>query len=82
MNKPPPLNMDYKRDPNIWALKRRGFINHGSTLVEEDPFKAIMHEPAQTAQGLGLRSKRTSPRSYSDVLLGKSGLHYSGLMQP
>ena len=28
----PPLNRDYNRDPNIWALKRRGFMNHGSTL--------------------------------------------------
>ena len=32
MNKPPPLNRDYNRDPNIKALKTRGFINHGSTL--------------------------------------------------
>ena len=31
INKPPPLNRDYNRDPNIKALKRRGFINHGST---------------------------------------------------
>ena len=27
-----PLNRDYNRGPNIMALKRRGFINHGSTL--------------------------------------------------
>ena len=32
ITKPPPLNGDYNRDPNIKALKRRGFINHGSTL--------------------------------------------------
>ena len=32
INKPPPLNWDYNRDPNIWALKGGGFINHGSTL--------------------------------------------------
>ena len=32
INKPPPLNRDYNRDPNIHALKRRGFINQGSTL--------------------------------------------------
>ena len=32
INKPPPLNRDYDRDPNIKALKRRGFLNHGSTL--------------------------------------------------
>ena len=30
--KPPPLNRDYKRDPDIRALERRGFTNHGSTL--------------------------------------------------
>ena len=27
-----PHNRDCNRDPNIKALKRRGFINHGSTL--------------------------------------------------
>ena len=32
INKPPPFNRDYNRDPNIKALKGRGFINHGSTL--------------------------------------------------
>ena len=32
MNKPPPLNRDYDRDPDIKALKRIGSINHGSTL--------------------------------------------------
>ena len=33
INKPPPLNRDFIRDPNIKALKRMGFINHGSTLL-------------------------------------------------
>ena len=33
VNKPPPLNRDYNRDPYIKAFKGRGFINHGSTLV-------------------------------------------------
>ena len=33
INKPPPLNRDYNRDPHIKALKRREFINHGSTLT-------------------------------------------------
>ena len=33
INKPIPPNRDYSRDPNIKAFKRRGFINHGSTLV-------------------------------------------------
>ena len=32
MNNPPPLNRDYKRDPNSKALRKKGFINHGSTL--------------------------------------------------
>ena len=32
INQLPPLNRDYKRDTNIQALKRRGLINHGSTL--------------------------------------------------
>ena len=33
IDNPPPLNRDYNRDPSIKALKRRGFINHGSPLV-------------------------------------------------
>ena len=34
INKPPPLNRNYNRDCNIKALKRRrGVINHGSTLT-------------------------------------------------
>ena len=36
INEPPPLNRDYDRDPNIQALQRRGFIDHGSTLVVLD----------------------------------------------
>ena len=34
MNKPPPLDREYNeynRNPNIQALKRRGFIIHGSS---------------------------------------------------
>ena len=34
MNKPPPHNRDYSRDPHIKALKRKRFINHGSTLLK------------------------------------------------
>ena len=30
--KHPPLNRDYHRGPSIKALKRRGVVNHGSTL--------------------------------------------------
>ena len=33
MNKPPPLDRDYNRDPNIKALKKRRFMNHGSALL-------------------------------------------------
>ena len=32
-NKPPPLNGDHNRAPEIKAIKRRGFINHGSKLT-------------------------------------------------
>ena len=32
ITKPPPLNRDYNGDPNIKALKRKGFTNQGSTL--------------------------------------------------
>ena len=37
MNKPPPQNREYNRDPNVKALKRRGCINHGSTLFPSFP---------------------------------------------
>ena len=30
---PSSLNRDSNREPNIKALKRRGFLNHGSTLM-------------------------------------------------
>ena len=29
----PPLKRDYTEDPNIKALKRRGFIDHRSALL-------------------------------------------------
>ena len=32
INKPPPPNRDYNRDPNIQAHKRKRFLNQGSTL--------------------------------------------------
>ena len=32
INKPPPLNRDDNRDPDIKALKRSGVIDHGSPL--------------------------------------------------
>ena len=44
MNKPPPLNRDYSRDPKIKALKRRGFINHGSTFMENHMEKSMERE--------------------------------------
>ena len=31
INKPPPLNRDYNRDPSIKTFKRRGLTNQGST---------------------------------------------------
>ena len=30
---PLPLDRDYSRDPNIQALRRRGFIHQGSKLI-------------------------------------------------
>ena len=51
INKPPPLNRDYNRDPSDKAPKRRRFINQGSTLspflfflkrvLEEAPYTCI-----------------------------------------
>ena len=32
ITKPPPLNRDHNRDPNVKALKRKEFINPGSPL--------------------------------------------------
>ena len=43
IHKPPPLNRDYTRGPNVWALKRRGFINQGSTLVYAKPYSSIFY---------------------------------------
>ena len=31
MNKPPPLDREYNRNPNIQARKRRGFMTHVSS---------------------------------------------------
>ena len=39
--------MDYKRDPNIKALKRAGLINHESTL-----FIGFLETPEYFAVGL------------------------------
>ena len=46
-NKPPPLNRDYNRHPNIKTLRKEGFINDGSTLacleggIVRPPFGAV-----------------------------------------
>ena len=47
INKPPPHNRDYNRDPNIKALKRRGFMNQGSTLRVQ-VLKNPVHETPST----------------------------------
>ena len=36
INKPFALHRDYNKDRNIQALKRRGFLNHGSTLITQN----------------------------------------------
>ena len=50
INKPPSLNRDYNRDPNIRALQRRGFMNHGSPLA---PKPDTFSPQAQTRRALG-----------------------------
>ena len=48
INEPPPFNRDYNRDPNIQALKRRGFVHHGSTLSVchmQPRILKILHDP-------------------------------------
>ena len=35
INKSPPLNGDYNRDPNISALKRKGVVNHWATVYPQ-----------------------------------------------
>ena len=65
-HKPPPLKRDYNRDPNNKALKRRGFINQGSSfrfqvvccgvLFSSAPFTtSVLKEPWCGAKGSGLR---------------------------
>ena len=46
INETPPLNRDYNRYPNIKALKRRGLINHESTLelLERRIFRTFRDE--------------------------------------
>ena len=51
INKPPPLNRDYDRDPNIKALKRRGLINHGSTLESSRGIHSLI--PQDPRENLG-----------------------------
>ena len=58
INKPPPLNRD-NRDPNIKALKGRGFINHGSTLPKKSP------KPRSLCQSLTWSSLRKQPGAES-----------------
>ena len=42
--KPPPLNRDYNRDPNLKALKSKGVIDHGFTLrVQGFRFRVRAH---------------------------------------
>ena len=43
IDKPPPRNRDYSRDPNIKALKRRGFNNHGSTFPPLKEEEAVLN---------------------------------------
>ena len=46
INNPPPLNRDYIRDPNIKALKREGFINHGFAVPTlSDLFRNLQGVP-------------------------------------
>ena len=68
INNPPPLNRDYSRDPNIKALKRRGFINHGSTLV---------WNLGQKCLGLRLCSSRFRARASSRIRVDGLGFRAS-----
>ena len=63
-----PLNRDYTKDPNIKALKRRGFINHGSTL-QCDSFADLCTCPGRNPEMVnhGLRVRiflRTHPERH------------------
>ena len=57
----PPLNRDYNRNPDIKALKRRGFINHGSTI---HPWKAIWKFQGAYHTDNGSRSQTLNPKPY------------------
>ena len=56
INKPSPLDTDSNKDPKIKALKRRGLINHGSTLSPLNPTGKVA--PAQ----LGLQHSMSAIR--------------------
>ena len=65
IDKPPLLDRDYTSDPNIKALKRKGFMNHGSpssvrTCEASILFQSNLKDPQPTGhqskvQDLGLR---------------------------
>ena len=63
--KPPPLNRDYDRDPYTEAVKRRRFINHGSTLRARNSAFGFR---ASGFTGLGLRVSRFDGHEQKDVL--------------
>ena len=64
IHKPPPLNRDLNGDPNIKALKRKGFINHGCTLVSvlitPKPHPASLRSKQGLRPGACEESGRTS----------------------
>ena len=78
MNKPPPLNKDYHRDPNSKALKRKGFINHGSTLHNKLQF-ICLHTKLE-GKYLGIF---VAPHSFGNELSGFMGFraYVAGLLQ-
>ena len=50
---PKPNIIGYNRDPNIEALKRRGFINHGPTLAPKMTAEGVFGGKCQLGQGFG-----------------------------
>ena len=55
MNKPPPINRNCNKDPNFKALKRKGFINHESTLWGLGSSFVTERVPKEPTSGLILR---------------------------
>ena len=73
INKPPPLNRDYNKDPNTKALKRRGFINHGSTLGDSSQVEKFVRKRQSDRAAVGESSSSSDRCAHGSSCFGDAG---------